>query len=284
MLPPNKHYRKHYRFAPSPTHYMHQGNAVSACLNYILAQQNKARFTLRIEDIDHTRCKPEYTQAIYDDLHWLGIKWHDAVRVQSKHIADYDEAINKLAMQGVLYGCQCSRKDYQHLPHYPATCRANIIGNQLDLQMAIQRGNAIRINIELACSRANIPNARIRPCMMRLLRRRDIGTSYHIAVVVDDALQGITHIVRGSDLEAITPLHLLLQKLLGLPAPHYQHHALILNAQGEKLSKSAKDSFRLRDLPCESYWQIAWARYALRQVLNIYKIHQLLPDHMQESY
>ena len=263
MLPPNRHYRKHYRFAPSPTHYMHQGNAVSACLNYLLAQQTGGRFTLRIEDIDHTRCKPDYIQAIYDDLQWLGIKWrhdaeqHHAVRVQSKHIADYDGAINKLATQGVLYGCQCSRKDYKDFAHYPATCRANIIHHQADLQAAIARNHAIRINIDIACQQANITPALNSPLHDEIIRRSDIGTSYHIAVVVDDALQGITDIVRGSDLQDITPLHLLLQKLLGLPAPHYTHHPLLLNSQGEKLSKSAKDSFRLRDLPCESYWQMA---------------------------
>ena len=258
---------KHYRFAPSPTHYMHQGNAVSACLNYLLAQKTNGRFTLRIEDIDHTRCRPEYIEAIYDDLDWLGIKWHDtvhdAVRIQSNHIADYDDAIDRLAAQAVLYGCQCSRKTYQDFPHYPATCRNNIIRNQADLQAAIMDGNAIRINSDIACSHANItPNPRLYD---DIIRRRDIGTSYHIAVVVDDGLQGITDIVRGSDLADATPLHLLLQRLLSLPQPDYYHHPLINNPQGEKLSKSAQNNFRhhfrVRDMPRDHYWRMAtqWA-------------------------
>ena len=248
---------------------MHQGNAVSACLNYLLAQKANGRFTLRIEDIDHNRCRPEYIQAIYDDLHWLGIEWHDATRVQSNHIKDYDDAIDKLAIQTVLYGCQCSRKTYQDFPHYPATCRDNIIHNQADLQAAIRRGNAIRINSAIACRQANIaPDPRLHD---EIVRRRDIGTSYHIAVVVDDDLQGITDIVRGSDLADITPLHLLLQKLLGMKHPDYYHHPLIRNPQGEKLSKSAQNnfrhSFRVSDLPRKTYWQMAeeWAKKLPKQ-------------------
>ena len=245
----------HYRFAPSPTHFIHEGNAVSACLNFLLAERNHGSFTLRIEDIDTTRCHQHYVQAIYEDLHWLGITWQENVRLQSEYMADYAPAITTLAEQGVLYGCTCSRKQYHHLSAYPQTCRARVINDSFPLHDAIKAGDSIRINADIATKHTKMTFAST--IKDDIIRRRDIGTSYHIAVVIDDALQQISHVVRGADLYDSTALHILLQRLLGLPHPTYWHHPLIEIQAGRKLSKADKMEQRIDAKPKQHYWNIA---------------------------
>ena len=183
-------YSRVLRFAPSPNGHLHLGHAYSALLNADAARELGGRLLLRIEDIDTERCRPEYEQAIYEDLHWLGISWQEPVRRQSEHFADYRFAIAQLDAQGLLYPSFETRRE---------------------------------------------------------LARKDSPASYHLAVVVDDALQGATDIIRGQDLFWSTGIHRLLQKLLGLPEPTYHHHKLILDETGQKLAKST-NATGLREL------------------------------------
>ncbi len=260
-----------FRFAPSPNGRLHLGHAYSALLNYRLAGQQGGRFLLRIEDIDTTRCTPEFTQHVLGDLRWLGLNWEEPVRVQSEHFADYRQALAPLKTKGLVYPCFCSRTqisavstgtDPDGAPLYPGTCRAI---SRADAQARIGKGerHSWRLDMRGALAAAPGPYEGTRfalPSFMQetftaqpqrwgdvILARKETPTSYHLSVVVDDALQGVTHIVRGADLEAATDLHLLLQKLLGHAAPLYHHHALIKSGEGEKLSKS-RHSETLADL------------------------------------
>lgn len=250
------------RFAPSPNGLLHAGHAFSACLNARLAQRLGGRLLLRIEDIDTTRCKPEYTAQALDDLRWLGLRWEEPVRVQSRHFADYAAAAERLRGQGLLYPCFCSRsqvaaasrgQDPDGAPRYGGTCRQLGEGERA-ARMAGGAPFAWRLNMAQALRLAPPPHhytgfdagtleprrVEARPARWgdAVLVRKETPTSYHLSVVVDDALQGVTHVVRGQDLEAATDLHVLLQRLLGLPAPLYHHHALLREEQGDKLSKS----------------------------------------------
>jgi glutamyl-Q tRNA(Asp) synthetase len=259
-----------FRFAPSPNGYLHLGHAYSALLNFDLAQQSGGRFLLRIEDIDPTRCKPEFETAIYQDLDWLGIAWEEPVRRQSRHLADYRDTIEKLSARGLLYPSFESRaeiaklveqreangqwpRDPDGVPLYPGTAKL-LSGDQrgrllqscapfaLRLDMAVARATAGDLTwIE----RGEGPAGETGTVVARpeawgdvILARRETPTSYHLAVAVDDALQGVTEVVRGSDLFWSTSVHRLLQALLGLPPPAYRHHRLILDSAGQKLSKS----------------------------------------------
>jgi glutamyl-Q tRNA(Asp) synthetase len=258
------------RFAPSPNGYLHLGHAYSALLNYDRAREFGGRFLLRIEDIDRERCRPEYEEAIYEDLRWLGISWQEPVRRQSEHFADYEAALAKLEGQGLIYPSFESRaeiaamiedldrhgswpRDPDGVPIYPGRARKLSAGER-----ARRRGAgepfALRLAMDAAVARAGVltwtetgagPHGQsgiITAAPQRwgdvVLARKDVPTSYHIAAVVDDALQGITDVVRGVDLFWSTSIHRLLQVLLGLPEPGYQHHKLILDAEGQKLSKS----------------------------------------------
>jgi glutamyl-Q tRNA(Asp) synthetase len=259
------------RFAPSPNGYLHLGHAFSALLNFDLARQTGGRLLLRIEDIDLTRCKPEFEAAIHQDLGWLGIAWEQPVRRQSEHQADYREALEKLASQGLIYpsfetraeiaGLVARReasggwpRDPDGAPLYPGT--AKLLSSEERARL-LESGApcALRLDMAAACARAgNLgwrergegPNGEAGAAAARpeawgdvILARKETPTSYHLSVVVDDALQGVTDVVRGQDLFWSTSVHRLLQQLLGLPKPAYHHHRLILDAAGRKLSKSS---------------------------------------------
>jgi glutamyl-Q tRNA(Asp) synthetase len=259
-----------FRFAPSPNGYLHLGHAFSALLNFDLAAQTGGRFLLRIEDIDTTRCKPEFESAIYQDLAWLGIAWETPARRQSEHLANYSEALGKLSDQGLIYPSFESRAEIARLvaereanglwphdpdgaPHYPGSARLLSPGERARL-LASDAPCALRLDMAAACARAGdlgwteqgegpdgetgIVAARPQAWGDVILARKETPTSYHLSVVLDDALQGVTEVVRGQDLFWSTSLHRLLQRLLGLPQPAYRHHRLLRDDSGRKLSKS----------------------------------------------
>ncbi|MBB5514845.1 glutamyl-Q tRNA(Asp) synthetase [Rubricella aquisinus] len=246
------------RFAPSPTGLLHLGHGFSA----LTAADGADRFLLRIEDIDRARCRPAYVTALFEDLAWLGLTWETPVLRQSERRAAYDAAVARLTELGLTYPCTCTRGDIKaalsapqegaplHGPDgliYPGTCRhagRDAEGAAIRLDMA----RAVAITGPLQFKELDNPDGpngtvtvtpdhMIREIGDIVLARRDIGTSYHIAVTVDDAEQGITHVTRGQDLFTATPIHRLLQVLLGLPEPIYRHHRLIRDDQGKRLAK-----------------------------------------------
>ncbi len=241
------------RFAPSPTGPLHLGHAYAA----LIAAERGDRFLLRIEDIDTPRCKPEWEAAIYDDLHWLGLIWEDPVKRQSTRLPRYRQALAALQAQGLTYHCTCTRGDIRAAlsapqegapvvgpdgPVYPGTCRGkgHVDGAiRLDLAAALSRiGEAAFFDCGTRPGVHVVDKDRVRAEIGDIvLARRDIGTSYHLAVVVDDADQGITEVTRGEDLFEATFLHVVLQMLLGLPTPFYHHHRLIRDDQGKRLAK-----------------------------------------------
>ncbi|HVX79032.1 MAG TPA: tRNA glutamyl-Q(34) synthetase GluQRS [Bradyrhizobium sp.] len=259
-----------FRFAPSPNGYLHLGHAYSALLNFDLARRSGGTFLLRIEDIDVTRCRPEFEDAIYEDLAWLGISWEQPVRRQSAHFSDYREAVEKLSAMGLVYPSFESRAEIAKLvaerqktgpwprdpdgaPLYPGTAKSLSAGQRAKL---FESGTpyALRLDMEAAArlagdlawdergkgpeGEAGIIAAQPLAWGDIVLARKETPTSYHLSVVIDDALQGVTQVVRGQDLFWSTSVHRLLQQLLGLPAPVYRHHRLILDSVGQKLSKS----------------------------------------------
>jgi glutamyl-Q tRNA(Asp) synthetase len=242
------------RFAPSPTGYLHLGHAFSALFAEQAARAAGGRFLLRIEDIDRARCRPEFEAAIIEDLTWLGLEWHGAIRRQSDHFGDYRAALDRLDRLGVTYPCFCSRKDIaaaQSAPHgpgaiYPGTCRALSPAERIE-RIAAGRTYAIRLNVAAALAITGPLSWRDRHAGTVIARpelegdpviaRRDTPTSYHLSVTVDDHLQGVTLVTRGEDLFAATHIHRLLQGLLGFKAPNYWHHPLLTNADGIRLSK-----------------------------------------------
>jgi glutamyl-Q tRNA(Asp) synthetase len=268
-----------FRFAPSPNGYLHLGHAFSALLNFDLARQAGGRFLLRIEDIDPTRCRKEFEEAMYQDLAWLGIAWETPVRRQSEHLADYRDALETLMAQGLVYPSFESRAEIARLvgqreaeapwprdpdgaPHYPGTAR---LLSPDERARWFQSGApyALRLDMAAACARAGnldwseygegpageTGTVAAQPAAWGdvILARKETPTSYHLAVVVDDALQGVTEVVRGQDLFWSTSVHRLLQALLGLPRPAYRHHPLVLDDAGRKLSKST-EATGLREL------------------------------------
>lgn len=243
------------RFAPSPTGYLHLGHAHAALCVWRAAQGG--RFLLRIEDIDPQRCRPAYTQAILEDLAWLGLRWEQPVRLQSQHLDDYARAAERLRALGVLYPCFCSRKQVGE-GLYPGTCRGLPVAGAAQ-RIADGQAHSWRLDVAKALAHTGpldwhdqlAGRQRAQPELLGdvVLVGRHSPTSYHLAVTVDDALQGITLVVRGQDLFTATHIHRLLQALLGLPLPDYHHHGLILDpATGEKLSKR-DGAARLRDIP-----------------------------------
>lgn len=275
--------RRVFRFAPSPNGYLHLGHAYSALLNFTLARGCGGRFLLRIEDIDLGRARPAFEAAIYEDLAWLGLEWEKPVRRQSEHFDDYAAALDRLDAMGLLYACDCKRseigrfaaahsawpRDPDGAPLYPGTCREK---PRHPAREVLARGAAaLRLDMAKAAALAGeglfwrehcLPGregasdagegfslVRADPAQWGdvVLARKDTPASYHIAVVVDDALQGVTDVVRGRDLFFATSLHRLLQRLLGLPEPRYRHHELVLDDAGEKLAKS-RGSTTLRAL------------------------------------
>lgn len=245
------------RFAPSPTGYLHLGHAFSAWQAWRRADV----FRLRLEDIDATRCRPEFAAAITEDLRWLGLDWDGEVRVQSAHMADYAAALARLSP--LLYPCFCTRADIARAsaaPHgaeiiYPGTC-LHLSAAEREARMA-EKPYAWRLDVEAAKAQAGAlrffedSEGWVEAAPERLgdvvLARKDIPASYHLCVVHDDALQGITHIIRGEDLREATHIHVLLQKLLGLPTPIYAHHRLLTGPDGKRLAKRDK-ALALREM------------------------------------
>ncbi len=240
------------RFAPSPTGRLHLGHAFSALSAFRFAQTRGGRFLLRIEDIDTGRCRPEFTDGIFEDLAWLGLSWETPVRCQSEHMEDYAAALARLKAMGLVYPCFCTRADiaaaatapHGAQPLYPGTCRA------LDAENRARRmaePHAWRIDVKRALAITG-PLAWVDTTKGEIaatpeaegdvvIARKDAGTSYHLSVTVDDALQGVTDVVRGEDLFSATHVHRLLQALLNLPTPHYHHHPLLTGPDGKRLAK-----------------------------------------------
>ena len=259
-----------FRFAPSPNGYLHLGHALSALLNADRARAAGGRLLLRIEDIDAARCRPEYEAAIDEDLAWLGLAWERPVRRQSEHLGDYRAALAKLDAMGLIYPSFESRaeiaalvaereaqspwpRDPDGAPLYPGNAKAMPAAERarrmaagapyalrLDMAAAIARAGALTWEETGAGPSGETGSIAADPAAWGdvILARKETPTSYHLAVVVDDAAQGVTEVVRGRDLFHATSVHRLLQALLGLAAPRYHHHRLILDAQGNKLSKS----------------------------------------------
>jgi glutamyl-Q tRNA(Asp) synthetase len=259
------------RFAPSPTGYLHLGHAYSALVAARLAGDGK--FILRIEDIDPGRCRPEFEEALYEDLAWLGLEWETPVRRQSDCMADYVDALNKLSLQGVTYPCFCTRKDIARenetagqAPHgpdgaiYPGTCRTLPNSARQD---RINAGDAFAFRIDMAEAHdkagplawksideeGHTKEIQANPEIFGdvVLARKDVPTSYHLACTLDDHLQGITLVSRGEDLTAATHVHRLLQALLDLESPTYHHHRLLTDDTGKRYAKRDK-SLTLRSL------------------------------------
>jgi glutamyl-Q tRNA(Asp) synthetase len=259
-----------FRFAPSPNGTLHLGHAYSALLNSDLSRASGGRFLLRIEDIDPTRCKPEFEAAIYEDLAWLGIGWETPVRRQSEHLDEYRHALDRLASLGLVYPSFESRaeiarvvaerethgawpRDPDGAPLYPGHAK-QLAREERARRIESGAPYALRLDMEAAIARAGVPSwtelgegpdgetgsiaARPQAWGDVILARKETPTSYHLSVVVDDALQGVTEVVRGQDLFHATSVHALLQHLLDLRAPAYCHHRLIRDAAGHKLSKS----------------------------------------------
>jgi glutamyl-Q tRNA(Asp) synthetase len=250
------------RFAPSPTGYLHLGHVRSALEGWQAARREGGRFLLRLEDIDGTRCRAEYEAAILDDLAWLGLAWDGPVRRQSEHFADYRQALDRLEALGVLYPCFCTRRDIQAEiaragaapqgdlgPPYPGTCRrlpaeerAARRRRGLDVALRLDRSRAAARTgpldwIEEGDGLPRRVMAAPQPQGDVVLTRKEAPASYHLAVTVDDALQGVTLVTRGQDLFAATHVHRVLQALLGLPTPRYRHHPLLTDAAGRRLAK-----------------------------------------------
>jgi len=254
-----------FRFAPSPNGYLHLGHAFSALLNADLAGAAGGRLLLRIEDIDEPRCRPEYEAAIYEDLAWLGLSWETPVRRQSDNLDTYRGALAKLDAQGLIYPSFESRaeiirlaeredwpRDPDGAPRYPGSGKM-LTGDERRRRIEAGDTYALRLDMDAAIARAGAltwNEVRKGECCTVaadpaawgdvILARKDVATSYHLSVVVDDALQGVTDVVRGYDLFHATSVHRLLQALLGLPQPAYRHHRLILDSGGKKLSKSTQ--------------------------------------------
>jgi glutamyl-Q tRNA(Asp) synthetase len=259
-----------FRFAPSPNGHLHLGHALSALLNFDMARAAGGRFLVRMEDVDAARCRPEFEAAIYEDLAWLGLTWEQPVRRQSEHLDDYRAALEKLQAMRLSFPSFESRAEIAHMvgdrdvrerwprdpdgvPVYPGAARQM---KEQDRQARIARGDpyAIRLDMEKAMEWTGVlrwselgagPTGETGDVLADpaawgdvIVGRKETPTSYHLSVVIDDALQGVTDVVRGWDLFWSTSVHRVLQVLLGLPAPNYRHHRLILDSDGKKLSKS----------------------------------------------
>jgi glutamyl-Q tRNA(Asp) synthetase len=260
------------RFAPSPTGYLHIGHAYAALFAQRAAEGGA--FLLRIEDIDPVRCKAEFTDAIFEDLRWLGLSWSEPVRRQSEHLAEYGAALDILKAKGLVYPCYCTRREIEAeaqragvAPHaedgavsYPGTCR-RMSGKERNERLAQGAANW-RLDVE-AAKRLVGPlfwhdrergQIEATPEIFGdvVLARKDVPTSYHLSATVDDHVQGVTLVTRGVDLFASTHVHRLLQALLGYEPPEYHHHPLLRNAAGKRFAKRDKGA-TLRDLRATGY-------------------------------
>lgn len=276
-----------FRFAPSPNGLLHLGHAYSALQTYYWAKKLGARFLLRIEDIDTARCKPELTNAIFEDLKWLGLEWEEPVMHQSSRFDAYREHAKKLNSLGYTYPCFCSRaeiasqsedRDPDGAPIYPRTCK-QLSKSQISRRLSANEPVAYRLDMEKITAKLGMltfsqsqPSPADRPQIKyanlarwgdAVIVRKDTPASYHLSVVADDAAQNITHVTRGRDMEAATDLHVLLQFLLGLKQPIYTFHRIILDDDGQKLAKSAR-SMSLRALR-----EQGWTAEAIHQSLGL---------------
>lgn len=245
------------RFAPSPTGQLHLGHAFSALTAFDAAQAAGGRFVLRIEDIDQGRSRPEFETAIFEDLAWLGVAWEEPVRRQSKHMGDYERALQSLIDRRLVYRCFRTRKEVSEAiasaPHGEAeeAFRGEALAPEEE-RAKLDAGEAFAWRLSLKKARAALgpgyftlvfedENGPVRAEPEKhgdvVLARKDFGTSYHLASIWDDALQGVTHVIRGEDLREAAHLHVLLQKLLELRQPVYRHHRLILGEDGKRLAK-----------------------------------------------
>jgi glutamyl-Q tRNA(Asp) synthetase len=247
------------RFAPSPTGHLHLGHAHSALLAWRRARESGGRFLLRLEDIDATRCRADYADSVLADLAWLGLDWDGAVRRQSAHFADYRAALDDLAARGFVYPCFCTRAAIQaeiaragSAPHgpegplYPGTCRG-LAAARRAARIAAGEPYALRLDVARAVAAAGTLSwideqegaVRADPASHGdvVLARKELPASYHLAVTLDDALQGVTLVTRGEDLFTATHIHRLLQALLDLPVPRYLHHRLLTDASGRRYAK-----------------------------------------------
>jgi glutamyl-Q tRNA(Asp) synthetase len=250
------------RFAPSPTGYLHRGHAFSALTAFQAARDAGGRFILRIEDIDRTRCRPEYEQAIYDDLAWLGLSWELPVRRQSEHLADYGAALRELAERGLVYRCFKTRREVaeaiEQAPHgaMEAYRGAPLPPDEETARVEAGEAYAWRLSLDAArralggfehltfveegdgpAGERGLIAARPEVGGDVVLARKDVGVAYHLAVVHDDALQDVTHVIRGQDLFEATHVQRLLQALLGYPTPIYRHHHLLVGPDGRRFAK-----------------------------------------------
>jgi len=267
--------RARTRFAPSPTGPLHLGHAFSALTAFERARAAGGEMLLRIEDIDTARCRPEWEALIFEDLAWLGLDWPGPVLRQSTRLPAYAAALDRLSAMGLTYPCRCRRADIRAAlsapqagaptlgpdgPVYPGTCRGRTMAEagpgdaiRLDMSGALARLGALPAFTEtgpaFAGRHALDAGTLIEGVGDVVLARRDLGTSYHMAVVLDDAFQCITEVVRGEDLFEATRIHVLLQSLLELPSPAYHHHRLIVDADGRRLAKrdDARAIARYRD-------------------------------------
>jgi glutamyl-Q tRNA(Asp) synthetase len=247
------------RFAPSPTGYLHLGHAYSALVAWQRARREGGRFLLRLEDIDTTRCRPDYADAALDDLAWLGLDWDGEVRRQSAHFPDYRAALDRLASRDLIYPCFCTRAEIQaeiaragSAPHgpegplYPGTCRRldsgerarrQESGEAFALRLDVARAVALTGALDWIDEQSGVVRADPASHGDVVLARKELLTSYHLAVTIDDALQGVTLVTRGEDLFTATHVHRLLQALLGLDVPRYHHHRLLTDASGRRYAK-----------------------------------------------
>ena len=250
------------RFAPSPTGYLHRGHAFSALTAHEAARAAGGRFLLRIEDIDRTRCRPEYEAAVYEDLAWLGLAWETPVRRQSEHMDNYARALRELAERGLLYRCFRTRREIaEEIERAPHGAMEVFRGGPLpadEEERRVEAGEAFawRLSLDAAertlggfqdltfveegegpAGERGVLQARPELGGDVVLARKDVGVAYHLAVVVDDALQGITHVIRGQDLFEATHVQRLLQALLALPTPVYRHHRLLTGPDGRRFAK-----------------------------------------------
>jgi glutamyl-Q tRNA(Asp) synthetase len=260
------------RFAPSPTGYLHKGHAFSALTAHDAAEAANGRFLLRVEDIDRTRCRPDYEQAVYDDLAWLGLRWETPVRRQSEHMEAYGRALRDLAERSLVYRCFRTRREIaeaiESAPHgaMEAFRGAPLPPAEEERRIAAGEPYAWRLSLDRAAAALGGfqdltfveegvgPNGETglihaRPALGGdvVLARKDVGVAYHLAVVVDDALQEITHVIRGEDLFEAAHVQRLLQALLGLPTPTYRHHGLLVGPDGKRFAKRDR-SETLREL------------------------------------
>jgi len=250
------------RFAPSPTGYLHRGHAFSALTAFAAAQAAGGRFLLRMEDIDRTRCRPEYEAAVHEDLAWLGLTWETPVRRQSEHMADYGAALRELSERGLTYRCFRTRREVaeaiESAPHGALEAFRGAPLRAAEEARRVEAGEPYAWRLSLGAAERALggfaglgfvedgvgPDGEHGVIVARpeiggdvVLARKDVGVAYHLAVVADDALQGVTHVIRGRDLFEATHVQRLLQALLALPTPVYRHHRLLTDAEGRRLAK-----------------------------------------------